>query len=897
MSKAWKKVKSWGGAALGFALGGAWGAIYGALYDLYKWMKPDTPDTPSSEPGARTLRSSKAPARYILGRAATGGVLAFAQEQPGAQTDGELLHLVYVLSEGAVTGIDEIRLNEELIATFGAYASYQLVTNPTVADPYLLANCPDWREDMIGRGLSYLRVTLKYNAEKFQGGLPDIRVVVRGIPVYDPRTGAEAYSENTALHILWYLRERCGVPASEIVMDSFAAAASVCDELVQNPDGSYSPRYRTGCVIGADEKKTQVLDKLTASCAGRLLRVGGKWMLQVGAYYGPADFTITESMVIGTVSGSTEVDNAHALNTVRGTFIDPSQGWADTDYPEVSVAEWLAEDGGEAAESLNFSYVTDVYQAQRLASIELRKRRTGGVLKLPMNFLGYNCRPGRVVTVDLPSLNIHGEFVVADWEMSPEEACSVTLEQYVADVWDDAVGRPYTPLPFISITNPAAVPPPQSVAVTEELYAGLDGLLRNRAIVSWESGGGLVRSYEVEYRSAQDTAWRPAGNNILGSSCQISDLDVGLYRFRVRAYNVFSIASFWVEVTYQLLGQANPPPRPIGVTLRNGLISWSYPNPPLDFKGFEIRYQPGTRKTWVDAIKLHEGYLTTTRLAANELPSGTVTILVRAIDWSGNQSESAYVTVGIGDPVVQNIVYEVSHAAEGWTGTVTGGEITPAGVVANESTRFWADDDAVFWSPSGNGLFWRPAWETLIYEWGFIPPADALPAQLTIAVDSSASNLRIEWIAPDRAEFWGEDDDLVWGDDQANFWAPDPAEWSEWPGSDDVRNRQRMRFRVIVPGVQSGTQPAISDIRMILDVEDVSEVIEAFGVVGGEARLPISLAYRRIRVVSLTIHDDGSGAVSAKIVDKSTELGPLIRTLDELGNPVETIIDARIQGY
>ena len=528
MSKAWKKVKSWGGTALGFMLGGEWGFIYGALYDLYKSLKPDTPDMPGSEPSGRTLRSSKAPVRYILGRAATGGVLAFAQEQAGEQTDGELLRLVYVLSEGAVTGIDEIRLSEELITTFGAYASYQLVTNPTVADPYLLANCPDWRADMIGRGLSYLRVTLQYNAEKFQGGLPDIRVVVRGIPVYDPRTGAEAYSENTALHILWFLRERCGVPANEIVMDSFSAAANICDEQVQNPDGSFSPRYRTGCAIGADEKKTQVLEKLTQSCAGRLLRVGGKWMLQVGAYYGPADFTITESMVIGTVSGSTEVDNAQALNTVRGTFVDPSQGWADTDYPEVSVAAWLTEDGGEAAESLNFSYVTDVYQAQRLANIELRKRRTGGVLKLPMNFAGYNCRPGRVVTVNLPSINVAGEFVVTDWQMSPEEACSVTLEQYNADIWGDAVGVPYNPLPFI------ALPPGGLAAPTGLQWSARSDGESVQGLLSWTPPVGAVDYYNVVVRKGGEAilAVQVPGS---AASCPLNTLAAGDYVISVSA--------------------------------------------------------------------------------------------------------------------------------------------------------------------------------------------------------------------------------------------------------------------------------------------------------------------------------------------------------------------------
>ncbi|MGK9517787.1 hypothetical protein O6467_23840, partial [Salmonella enterica subsp. enterica] len=89
--------------------------------------------------------------------------------------------------------------------------------------------------------------------------------------------------------------------------------------------------------------------------------------------------------------------NDAAINTVRGTFIDPSQSWTETDYPEVSVAEWIAEDGGEAAETLTYSYVTDAYQPQRLANIELRRRRAGGVITIPMNFSGYNCRPGRVV--------------------------------------------------------------------------------------------------------------------------------------------------------------------------------------------------------------------------------------------------------------------------------------------------------------------------------------------------------------------------------------------------------------------------------------------------------------------------------------------------------------------
>ncbi|MEG1017144.1 MAG: hypothetical protein RSE36_04985, partial [Oscillospiraceae bacterium] len=43
--------------------------------------------------------------RFILGRVSTGGVLVWAQEQSGDQGEGEWLHLVYVLCEGAIDAL------------------------------------------------------------------------------------------------------------------------------------------------------------------------------------------------------------------------------------------------------------------------------------------------------------------------------------------------------------------------------------------------------------------------------------------------------------------------------------------------------------------------------------------------------------------------------------------------------------------------------------------------------------------------------------------------------------------------------------------------------------------------------------------------------------------------
>ncbi|WP_372030073.1 DUF1983 domain-containing protein [Pseudomonas kurunegalensis] len=499
MSSAVKKVAQVAiGAAIGFIQGGPWGAVAGAAMAFYVASQQDKLDTGSlrsGEPSSQTLRSSKAAARFVLGRVSTGGVLAWGQEQAGDQTDGEWLHMVYVLSEGEIDGLEEIFLGEEVVQTYGEHASYELVTNPTQVNAFLKANSPDWRDTQIGRGLSFVRLSFRYSAEKYPSGIPDVRFVLRGRrDIYDPRTTTTGYSENTALHILWFLRNRCGVPDDEIVFSSFANSANVCDEMLANADGSTSARYRSGCVIGADESRTQVMQKLEAACGGKLIRVGGRWMLQVGAYYGPYDFEITEDMVIGTVTGSTEPTNDSAINTVRGTFVDPSQAWAETDYPEVSVSQWVVADGGEAAETLSFSYVSNPYQAQRLANIELRRRRAGGTLSIPMNFMGYNCRPGRSVKVNLPSLNIVGEFIVTDWSMSPDSGCNVSVAQNEPAIFDDAVGQPYNPIGFISLPTGGLGSPTGLTWSTEDNAEVVQGTL------AWVAPYGVVTGYAITVR-------------------------------------------------------------------------------------------------------------------------------------------------------------------------------------------------------------------------------------------------------------------------------------------------------------------------------------------------------------------------------------------------------------
>ncbi|WP_247842273.1 DUF1983 domain-containing protein [Pseudomonas sp. MWU12-3103b] len=592
------------GAVVGFAQGGPWGAVAGAALAFYASEQQEKLNTKSplrdNEPSAQTVRSSKAPVRFILGRVSTGGVLVWAQEQAGAQGEGEWLHLVYVLCEGPIAALENIYLGEEEIGSYGAQATYELVVNPTQVNAFLKANCPDWKDSQIGRGLSFVRVSLQYSAEKFPSGIPDTRFVVRGRnDVYDPRTGTAVYSANTALHLLWFLRARCGVPDDEIVFETFASAANVCDEALTNADGSTSQRYRSGCVIGADEQRTGVLQKLEAACGGHLIRVGGRWMLQAGAYYGPYDFEITEDMVIGTVSGSTEPTNDSAINTVRGTFIDPSQSWTETDYPEVSVAEWIVEDGGEAAETLTYSYVTDPYQAQRLANMELRRRRAGGAISIPMNFAGYNCRPGRVVRVNLQSLNILGEFIVSDWSMGDSEGCTVQVKQYEAAIFDDAVGQPYNPIGFINLPA-GGLGTPTALTWTQDTTAEV-----TQGVLSWLPPTGIVKEYIVIVRQG---ATAIQSHNVPATSTEIAinGLPSGNYTMSVAAVGPMA-RSGEATITVSINGPPIPESCVVQSSIDNIVLIPSNSQNGLNGGTYEYFFSTSPTATAADAEYLGQG--------------------------------------------------------------------------------------------------------------------------------------------------------------------------------------------------------------------------------------------------------------------------------------------------
>ncbi|PPA00868.1 host specificity protein J, partial [Pseudomonas sp. MWU12-2312b] len=166
--------------------------------------------------------------------------------------------------------------------------------------------------------------------------------------------------------------------------------------------------------------------------------------------------------------------------------------------------------------------------AQRLANMELRRRRAGGAISIPMNFAGYNCRPGRVVRVNLPSLNILGEFIVSDWTMGDSEGCTVQVKQYEAAIFDDAVGQPYNPIGFINLPA-GGLGSPTNLKWTQDASAEV-----TQGILSWLPPSGIVKEYIVIVRQG---ATAIQSHNVPATSTEraINGLPSGNYTMSVAA--------------------------------------------------------------------------------------------------------------------------------------------------------------------------------------------------------------------------------------------------------------------------------------------------------------------------------------------------------------------------
>ena len=190
------------GATLGFAVGAATFAL-----SLISQVLAPSPPKPKEAGFTQLVRSSTEPQRVVWGTRVVSGPLVFVT------TTGKLnkfMHLVIPLAGHRVEAIGRVWFNDEVVGdldgagevTTGRFKNKarikkHLGADDQAADADLLAEAAEWTTAHRLRGIAYIYVRLKYKAEVYATGRPNIKAEVKGRLIEDVRDTAVSITSSS----------------------------------------------------------------------------------------------------------------------------------------------------------------------------------------------------------------------------------------------------------------------------------------------------------------------------------------------------------------------------------------------------------------------------------------------------------------------------------------------------------------------------------------------------------------------------------------------------------------------------------------------------------------------------------------------------------------------------
>lgn len=520
------------------------------------------------------------------------------------------------------------------------------------------------------------------------------------------------------------------------------------------------------------------------------------------------------------------------------------------------------------------------------------------------DLIGFGMDGGReTVSLIVKSMSRLGDFDVR-LEMVDEAPAIHTADQGALPAFDPqqtfaaALFNPVPPQPIIAeiVSDERAMTPAPGGGWVQ----GIDVYL------SVSSGVAVnVASIEGRFRrKGSNETWSRASAPPFSTKIRLAPVEEGIeYEFSIIATSA-DRPGLVSEPTYVaghvVIGRSAPPPTPATVTFSNGIIDAPGYTAPMDFKGWKVSHKLGEDRVYAGAVSAHPASATVgLPFDASNLPSGTVTIFVTAVDTSGNESEPAIVVKDI-VTARANIVETKDFRALSWSGTITGGAVAGGDLLANDQNPFIPADDNAPFIPAADGAAFIPddatgSYAEMVYIATFTPDAKWLPGQLTLDRDF-VGQATIEVRTDTDALFIPADDNapFIPADDAAPF-IPAKGDFVPFPGAIEAK-LQDYDIRVTVAG--GTTRGQLKQFKAVVDVEDVEESFLNFAVDAGGTRLPLAGAYKDgVKDVGLTLLADGGAGIAVRAKIDGLAPGPLIEVLNTAGAAIAGHVNATPRGY
>lgn len=448
-------------------------------------------------------------------------------------------------------------------------------------------NAPSWTANDKCAGFALLVIRLTYAENVWPMGIPNIKAVVRGRKLYDPRSGLTVYSNNAALAARDYLTLTNGVGASTAKIDDTAliAAANICDEQVQlftvadtaadrvSGDKRFQYRYLVNGALSTGDDRRSNLQELERTLAGSITYSAGKWRIRAGAVaISPPTQTLDESKLAdgGAIQIVPYASRRDLINAAKGTYINAEQGFIEDQFPEWTSAGFVTEDGGaKLFTTIPFRMVTDSARAQRLAKIAVYRAREALTLTCTCNLATYAWQVGDEVSVTLTRYGFSAKrFRVVERGFSADGGLRYVLREEPSGIYDWNLGEAsiLTGAGNTTLPNPLSVGVPTITGITSAqwLRKSADGSFVPRIRVAVtppadqyvQSGGKLQLAFKAGDWT-QDWALVETDGNAAVIWIDPA-VDGQNYLIRVRAKNQVGYVSAWtVPQIHTCIGRAD----------------------------------------------------------------------------------------------------------------------------------------------------------------------------------------------------------------------------------------------------------------------------------------------------------------------------------------------------
>ena len=946
------------GASLATAsfIGGATGLVAGgvanlAVQSLIGSNSPSSAQSALSSAQAQGIlinsQSNVDPIPVIYGRRRVGGTRVFIEV---SGSSNEYLHLVLVLSEGPVTAIDNVYL-DDVLSTDAKFTGLLTVTKHLgtpgeAADAALTADVPKWTSACKLSNCAYLYVKLKYDRNAFSG-LPTITADVRGRTLYDPRDGQTRYSNNPALVLRDYLSNTIygrGISSSAIDDTSIAAAANACDVRITAPSFS---------------------DIFTVSTTTEALTFAQPIPIDTGdGVKVSSTATVPSPLVAGTTYYAIKVtDTSYQLattmaNAFAGTAIDlTSAGSGQHTLAQVNYAAYAC-DGTIDTNQTAYDNVRALLTACRGMLVF-----SGGKYRLVLD-----------VATTASSFGFTESNITGSWVIS-QAGKRAKYNRVTAGFY-----------------NPAKKWQPDLAMVESTALRATDNGLILEAKIDLPFTANSYRAQNIGQLTLNQSRYGLVVKFSAfqeGLRCEVGDVvpithstpgwSAKLFRIMqieikdndevyvvAREYSA-SVYTQAVLSPAAVIAQSNLPdpfsvPAVSGLTLASGTSEL-------------LRLADGSVIS-----RIRVGWTAPTEVYAQKGQVEVQTQATTDLGWSPVDIVAAELGVAWVSPVQDSASYNVRIRAInsiGVRGAWSQGTVQVVGKTAPPSDVPWLrlDGERLTWGPvtdidlAGYRVRWQPggsrSWSDAlelhtgllaVSPWDLVTIPYGAGQILIKAVDTTgneslnvtaiACNLgdapvenvfasytlnTTPVVAPDSSRMWSNDTAQLWTNTTAVFLVPQYLAifWTgsvtftesgsltiaatvsgyawkiTWKKSSDVAYvpfpgrawadaGTTYQFRIDVD--QSNLQGLIGSVVAQIDVPDKTIRLPDVQIATSGSRLSIGTGWRNVVIVSLTLHSDGGSATTARVVDKSTS-GPLIQCFNASGAATAGTVDAYVQGY